>query len=303
LSSSTGPLLVTGTVTLDTLHLPHGTYHGVPGGSALFGAMGAAMVRPCHLVGTAGADLPVNGLAPLVDRGVDIGGLARKPGSTFSWEARYSEDLGHRNTVDRRPGVGSVPPEVPSRLCDARAWVFLGSMDPQIQRSVLEQIGPGVRYGLDTMTHWIAESRREVLALVKDADTVFVSTAEGVLLGEQGTAADAASALLAAGAGHVVVKGGASGVHLYGHDDLRVHCPAVSIEQVVDPTGGGDSLGGAFMAARSKSFAAVEALAYGAAAASFAVEDVSFKGFARAVDGEFERRVEWATQRWTSRTH
>lgn len=293
------PLIVTGTVTLDTLHLPHGVYSAVPGGSALFGALGASLVRPCVLVGTAGVDLPTEALEALADRGVDLGGMTRRPGATFQWSARYSDDLTTRETLDRRPGAGGSAPVVPDSVRGKKPWVFLGSMNPRSQHAVLRQIGPGARFGLDTMAHWIRESRSEVLALVKEADTVFVSEEECALLGQKSHPVEAARMLLREGAGHVVVKQGERGACLINSSENPVCCPAVQVGRVVDPTGAGDAFGGAFTATRSRGGSPSESLANATAAASLAIEGVSFAGFSESGD-EFGRRSLWASQQLES---
>lgn len=289
------PLIVTGTVTLDTLHLPHGIYTDVPGGSALFGALGASLVRPCTLVGTAGDDLPVDALEALTDRGIDIGGLTRGPGATFQWSARYSDDLSTRETLDRRPGAGGSAPMVPDSLRGEEPWVFLGSMNPRSQHGVISQIGSGARFCLDTMAHWVRESRPALMALVKEADTVFVSEEECALLGQESDPVEAARVLLGEGAGHVVVKQGEQGAYLIGSSGVPVRCPAVQEGTVVDPTGAGDAFGGAFTATRSRGGSPAESLANAAAAASLAIEGVSFAGFSES-GGEFVQRSLWAGQ-------
>ncbi len=289
--------MVTGTITLDTLELPTGSHEEVPGGSALYGAMGAAQVRSCVVLGKAGEDLHPTALAPLRARGVDLVGLQWEPGSTFRWTARYAEDLGTRETLTREPGVGVSPPTVPKILRTGVSWAFLGSMDPRLQRSVVEQLGLGVHYGLDTMGHWIAEYREDLLELVKDASVLFVSEDEARLLGGSDKSSTAAHRLVERGAGCVVVKAGARGAVAFTNSGPPLESPPVAIETVVDPTGAGDAFGGAFTASRSQGYGIARALASGSAAASFAVEGVSFRGFDRAREGAFERRVALAIQK------
>jgi sugar/nucleoside kinase (ribokinase family) len=149
------------------------------------------------------------------------------------------------------------------------------------------------------MAHWIRESPQELMALVKEADTVFVSEEECALLGGQPDPEDAARVLLSEGAGHVVVKQGERGACLIGSSGTPVRCPAVQVGTVIDPTGAGDAFGGAFTATRSRGGSPAESLTNAAAAASLAIEGVSFAGFSES-GGEFGRRSHWAGQQLRS---
>ena len=71
---------------------------------------------------------------------------------------------------------------------------------------------------------------------------------------------------------------------LIGHDSYFV-APAYPVQQVVDPTGAGDSFAGGFVGylAKNENFEDAEfrkAIMYGTVVASFCVEDFSFKRLA-----------------------
>lgn len=284
--------VVSGTLSLDTLLLPSGTHHDVPGGSALFAALGASLVRDCAVVGSIGRDFPDDVLASLSSRGVDLRGISRRDEPTFRWKARYSADMSERETLDRAKGAGHSAPVLPNQLVSGDSCVLLGSMSPAHQEAVLAQVGSNSVYGVDTMAHWVREERETLASLVQRTAVVFASEDECALLGQDSDPFKAARALISSGTGLVVLKAGADGAYLIRKHASPMRCPAVP-SSVIDPTGAGDSLAGAFLAASSLGFRPEVALAHGVAAAAIALEGVGVSGFAVG-NTSFEAKVQWA---------
>lgn len=291
-NETTLPFVVAGTVTLDTLHLPSGRHDRLPGGSAVYGALGASTVAPCVLLGRCGVDLTEDALAPLVDRGIDLAGLEWVPGSSFQWEARYTDDLKDRVTVLRELGVGREPPTVGTALRDS-AWAFFGSMPPTVQQSLVAAMGPRLRYGVDTMGHWARNRRSDVLSLVKGAEVLFVSEDEVQSLTEQDDVDAAIPSLLASGVGQIVAKAGSGGARVFLADGTAYRCPSFPVHTAIDPTGAGDVLGGAYLASLMRGNSPAQSLAMGIAAASFAVERVSIASWSEVGASVVRKRTEW----------
>src|SRR6187399_749931 len=95
------PLLVTGSIGIDTVETPAGRRDDVIGGSAVYFSYAASFFTPVRLVGAVGEDCP----APLLDvfktRDIDTAGLEIRKGSkTFRWHGSYVENLNEAVTVE-----------------------------------------------------------------------------------------------------------------------------------------------------------------------------------------------------------
>ena len=70
-------VLVVGSVALDSVETPFGRADDVLGGSGTFFSASASHLTPVQLVGVVGSDYPVEKLAPLGARGVDLSEIGR----------------------------------------------------------------------------------------------------------------------------------------------------------------------------------------------------------------------------------
>lgn len=288
-------ILGAGTVALDTVETPAGSVRDVPGGSALYFAAAASSRVPVAVVGVTGDDFPGEPLARLAARGVDVRGIRRHPLPSFRWHARY-DAAGEREILSvHRGGIVRESPEVPHFLRNPRV-LFLGSTDPGVQASILEQAGAAGTVMLDTMPHWIRGSRSTLDALLPRVDVLLLSEDEVRILGgeasDEGTAAEA---IRHHGPAWVVVKRGARGACAYGPQG-RMAVDAARVEHVVDPTGAGDAFAGGLATALAEHGGATEAameegLRYGALMGARAVEAFSLEGLLRD-DGPEPRPVE-----------
>src|SRR6202040_2523688 len=107
---------------------------------ATYFASAACQLSPVQLVGVIGDDYPVDKLAPLAARGVDLTGLERAPGESFHWPGRYRHDLNSAETLETRLGVFShFRPMLPTEF-RRTPYVFLANIDPRLQLEVLLQV-------------------------------------------------------------------------------------------------------------------------------------------------------------------
>jgi len=286
-------ILGVGTVALDTVETPMGSARDVPGGSALYFAAAASLLGPVAVVGVTGEDFPTEPLDRLAARGVDVSGIVRLPHPTFRWHARYDAS-GRREILSvHRGGIVRTAPEVPTALRNPEQ-LFLGSTDPAVQKQVLERSGSPGWVILDTMPHWIRDSRGDLGALLPRVNVLLVNEEEVRLLGGVPDEAAAVGAVLSMGPSWVVVKRGARGACAYGAHD-RVEVDAVAVEPVVDPTGAGDAFAGGLVASLagrgSLSAAAMrEALGVGAGMGARAVGAFSFEGLLESGASPFASR-------------
>jgi sugar/nucleoside kinase (ribokinase family) len=272
-------LLVVGTVALDSLETPFGRREEILGGSAAYFATCAGFFGPTRLVAVVGEDFPEAHLEFLASRGADLGGLARQPGRTFRWKGRYDFDLNTAHTLDTQLNVlATFQPVLPPAFRDT-GFVFLGNIDPDLQRSVLDQVKAPRFVACDTMNFWIGSKRASLLETLRRVDLLFVNDAEArQLAGEHGIV-KAARAILAMGPKAVVVKRGEYGSLFFSGREI-FSAPAYPLAEVFDPTGAGDSFAGGFMgylarAPRVDAAAIRRAIVVGSVVASFTVEQFS----------------------------
>ncbi len=74
------PLLVVGSIALDSVETPHGVVHDALGGSATYFSYAASYFTPVRLVGVVGEDFPPAHREMLQKRGIDTEGLIVEKG-------------------------------------------------------------------------------------------------------------------------------------------------------------------------------------------------------------------------------
>jgi len=281
--SSNHRVLVVGSVALDDIDGPFGMHRNLIGGSASFIARSAAcFTRRVSVVAVVGDDFPQHYVDELAGCGVDVSGIERKPGETFHWVGRYSEDLTHRETIETRLGVfAEFQPRLSPAQRDAEL-VFLGNIHPALQYDVVEQCRGPMLVALDTMNLWIGTTRADLMKTLRRVHTLLVNDEEARQLAEEHNLRRAAARILKMGPTSVVIKRGDAGALLF-HGSGVFGMPALPLEDVRDPTGAGDSFAGGFIGylayAGNLAPATVRiAMIVGSVMGSFAVEDFSVNG-------------------------
>ncbi len=272
-------LLVVGSVALDSLETPFGRREDVLGGSASYFSACASFYGPTRMVAVVGEDFPEEHVRFFRSRGVDVAGLVRRPGRTFRWKGRYEFDLNTAHTLETQLNVfATFRPELPEDYRDSE-YVFLGNIDPDLQRAVLEQVRAPRFVACDTMNFWIDSKRESLLRTLKKVDLLFVNDAEARQLAGEHNVVKAARRILSLGPRSVVVKRGEYGALFFSGEEVFAAC-AVPLPAVFDPTGAGDSFAGGFMGyvARSRredTPTLRRAIVLGSVLASFTVEQFS----------------------------
>ncbi|MCW5755841.1 MAG: sugar kinase [Phycisphaeraceae bacterium] len=299
------PLIVTGTVGIDTVYTPdHGHRENVLGGSCTYFAAAASFYcKPVRVVAAVGEDFPPE-LRQTMDRfeGIDHAGLeVRKGSKTFRWGGKYLDNMDQRETLYTDLGVlAEEPPAVPKAFRDSR-YVFLANTHPAVQLGLLEQLPQRRLAVADTMDLWIETARPELERLCGLIDGLVLNFDEAEqLTGKRNTVA-AARRILDLGPRFVVVKKGEHGC-LIVHKDGIAALPAYPTEEVVDPTGAGDSFAGGMMGALAReadadesldpsAFGAIHrAVAHGTIVASFNIERFSLDRLATLTRAELDER-------------
>jgi sugar/nucleoside kinase (ribokinase family) len=240
-------VLIVGSMAVDTVEFAgSGERRELVGGSATFAALSCGLFSDARLVGVVGEDFPSATLDTLRKRRVDLEGVQVVPGETFRWRGRYSEDLSSRVSLETHLNVFEhFQPRLPASWRDSQL-VLLGNIHPSLQAEVLDQVERPRLVAADTMNFWIQGTPRELRALLPRVDLLILNEEEARELSGHRMVARVGRELRALGPRRVVIKQGEYGAYLF--DDHGVfHSPAYPVDQVVDPTGAGDTFAGAML--------------------------------------------------------
>lgn len=206
--------------------------------------------------------------------GVDVDHLTTDPAGPTGLMVRELRDLGPMEIIYHRAGSAASHLE-PADVDAARGaiagarWLHLTGITPALSPSAAAAVvrakelarAAGVSVSLDLNIRrrlWAeADAAVALRALVKGCDLVLGGLDEVALVGglarslEEGGGADAtaaADALIAAGAGRVIVKLGADGALLRDAGGTTSRSPALPVPRVVDPVGAGDAFTAGYLA-------------------------------------------------------
>ena len=286
-------ITVVGSVALDTVETPAGRNDEGLGGAATFFSLAAANFAPVNLVGVVGEDFPKEHVALLESKGINIDGLERTPGRTFRWKGRYHENMNDRDTLDTQLNVFEhFHPKLPEAAKDA-PFLFLGNIHPSLQLEVLQQAHPRFT-GLDTMNLWINIALDDLKQVLKRVDVLIINDSEVKLLTGDANVVRGAREIKALGPRTIVVKKGEHGCLLFDESGI-FSAPAFPLDDVVDPTGAGDSFAGGFIghlasAGKTDDAALRRAVVYGSVTASFTCEKFGPDRLAEIGRAEIDKR-------------
>jgi len=241
-------LLVVGSVAFDSVKTATGSRKDALGGSALYFSSAASYFTKVNLVAVVGEDFSEANKKTLTTRCVDISGLETAKGKTFRWEGIYdTQNLNSRETIDTQLNVfANFAPSLEENNI-AHPLLFLANIDPVLQYQVLNQMNPRPKIvALDTMDYWINDHRGNLENIVENVDVLFMDEKEIKSFTSKSTIFAAAQAVRDMGPRIVLVKRGEYGVVMFNEGDI-FYVPAFPVENVVDPTGAGDSFAGGFM--------------------------------------------------------
>jgi sugar/nucleoside kinase (ribokinase family) len=268
-------ILVVGSVAFDSIKTPFGEKEEILGGAASYFSVAASYFTDVSMIGVVGEDFPEEHVSFFKRKGIDTSGLQRKKGKTFRWKGEYGADMNSRSTLDLQLNVfADFSPELLSSH-RTQEYLFLGNIDPELQLSVLEQMKSPRLVACDTMDYWIESKKAALLKTLSKTDLLLINDSEARQLAEEPNLMRAARRILSLGPKMLVIKRGEYGAILFGHN-LIFSVPAFPVEDVLDPTGAGDSFAGGMVgylaAAGSCDPAALKkAVAFGTVMASLCV--------------------------------
>ncbi|MFN2499393.1 MAG: sugar kinase, partial [Pyrinomonadaceae bacterium] len=178
-------LLVVGSVAFDAVETPFGKCDKMLGGSASHFSISASYFTDVRIVGVVGGDFSDEDAFVFATHSVDTTDLEKIPdGKTFRWYGRYDYDLNVAHTLDTQLNVfADFKPKLSGRSKQSRL-VFLGNIQPELQREVREQVPNAELVALDTMNLWIDNTRESLLRTIKGVDVVIINDAEARQLTE-----------------------------------------------------------------------------------------------------------------------
>ena len=292
-------LLVVGTMAYDAIETPFDKVDRILGGAATYIALASSKFDlDCGLVSVIGADFEESDLKILQDLDIDISGVELVPdGKSFFWSGRYHDNMNMRTTLDTQLNVlENFKPIVPSSYKSAEV-MMIGNLHPGVQLSALNQmVGKPKFVVLDTMNFWMDHFRSTLDEVIAKVDLITINDEEARQLSEEYSLVKAAEKIHAMGPKYVIIKKGEHGAMLFGDGKIFI-APAFPLDQVIDPTGAGDSFAGGISGILANTDAInfetlKSGIIYGSVLASFTVEQFGVKALLAVTSEAINNRIE-----------
>jgi sugar/nucleoside kinase (ribokinase family) len=292
-------ITVVGSIAYDAVETPFGVRERMLGGAATHFALAASLFDQVRVVGPVGDDFGEEDLAVLATRGTDISDVERVAGGkTFFWKGKYGWDLNTRETLDTQLNVFEHFQPKLSEASQAADVLFLANIQPGLQLQVREQCQDAKFVALDSMNLWIDIARDQLVEVISRVDCLILNDEELRQLTGKPNLISASREILGWGPSIVVAKQGEYGSALITADEFFA-LPAYPLEEVVDPTGAGDTFAGGFVGYIARELDGPpsnallrNAMAYGTALASFNVERFGTEGVQDVTAAAVRDRVE-----------
>jgi len=288
-------LVIVGSLAFDTIQTPWERRERIVGGSCTYCSIAASFFTSPKIVGVVGEDFPEETIKFFKSRKIGTEGLEIRPGKTFFWEGHYGYDPKQRETIKTEINVfQDFRPKLPASYRRAEI-VFLANIDPDLQDEILSQMESPALVAMDTINLWIATKPEAIWRVLEKVNIFFANEEEIKMLSQETNLIRAARNVLTKGPRLVVTKKGEHGALVLGRDFVfgMLGHPC---EDIVDPTGAGDSFAGGFLGYLDKAGKISRpqirrAAVLGSVMASFAIEDFGIERFKTLRPEEIERRL------------
>ena len=291
-------VLIVGSMAFDSIETPCDKREKVIGGSCTYASIAASFFIKPSIVGVVGDDFTDTHFKILEDRGIDTSGVVKEPGKSFFWSGKYHEDMNTRDTLVTELNVFEkfdpvIPPEHKSL-----PYLFLANIDPPLQLKVLNAVEKPKFTLCDTMNLWIDIKKNELTEVFKKVDCVVLNDEEIKQFTGKTNLLQGAKEIQKLGPEYVIIKKGEHGAAIIGKQGFYFAMPSFPVENVVDPTGAGDSFAGAFIGFIAKTGntepeTLKKALVYGNAVASYTVEGFSIEKLEHINENKIKERVNY----------
>jgi len=292
-------LIVVGTVAFDKISTPFGKSEKVVGGAATYISLASSkFTKKTKLVSVIGDDFPSETINEFKSRSIDLEGLQIKAGEkSFFWEGAYHYDMNTRDTLDTQLNVlADFDPVLPESYKDCE-FLMLGNLSPEVQLNVLEQLEKRPKLVvLDTMNFWMDNSMDKLCEVISKVDVLAINDEEARQLSGEYSLVKGARKILDMGPKYLVIKKGENGALLLDNENM-FFAPALPLEDVMDPTGAGDTFAGGFIGylahTQDISFENMKrAIIIGSAMASFTVEKFGTQRLLEVTETDLDRRIQ-----------
>ncbi|MEE8181064.1 MAG: PfkB family carbohydrate kinase [Nitrosopumilaceae archaeon] len=287
-------LTVFGSTALDTIRTPTKILKNVLGGAATYAGISASFFVDTGLIAVVGSDFPKK-YYNLLAKYLDLRGLTIENGKTFHYDGSYDETLSVRKTLKTDLNVlKTFKPTVPEEYRKSK-FVYLANNDPEQNVTLIKEFDK-VKFSMcDTIEFWISTKRNAVIKMIKTVDAVVINDEEAKLLTKEHNLIKCAKKMMDWGVKYVIIKKGEHGSLMF-YQDLLFPSVGFSLEDVVDPTGAGDSFAGAmigYLASKnSTSFSAIKkAVVFGNVLGSFVVEKYGVDGLIQLKNKNIKKRI------------
>lgn len=283
----------------DAIETPFGKRDKVVGGAATYISLAASyFVDSSNLVSVIGDDFPQEILDQMKNRGISLDGLQIKEGEkSFFWSGKYHYDMNTRDTLVTDLNVlAEFDPIIPESYQDT-SFLMLGNLAPAVQKAVQTRlVNKPDLVVLDTMNFWMDNTWDELLEVIGKCDVLTINDEEARQLSNEHSLVKAARKICDLGPKYLIVKKGEHGALLF-HEDRVFFAPALPLEEVVDPTGAGDTFAGGFIGHLAKtqniSFDNMKrAIIVGSAMASFTCEKFGPERLVELSRHEIDQRIQ-----------
>jgi hypothetical protein len=299
-------ITVVGSVAFDALETPAGKRDRCLGGAATYFSLSASFFTDVRVIAVVGEDFGAAEQAVFDAKKIDTRGIEHAEGKSFFWAGSYMENLNEAKTHQTDLNVfASFNPQIPAAYADS-SFLFLANIDPVLQKRVRQSMPDAKLVAGDTMNYWINGHRAALLEVLKGLDVLLINVTETRVLAGEPSLMKAARGVLSLGPKTLVVKHGEYGATLFTRQDSGpksggMQCfkaPSMPLEQVVDPTGAGDSFAGGFfgyLAAQPELTPAAfrRAMFYGSCLGSFACEQFGTERLQALTRAEIDARFQF----------
>ncbi|MBU1099005.1 MAG: sugar kinase [Bacteroidetes bacterium] len=289
-------VLVVGSIALDYIETPLDKIDNALGGSTTFIAIGASYFGgTVNIVGVVGDDFEDSHIKLLEKYNINLEGLQIvKDEKTFRYGCKYQPDMNVRDSLYTELNVFEKFNPVLPESYKNDSYVVLGNIDPVLQSNVLDQLKSPKFVICDTMNFWISIRKQELLDVIKRVDLLIINDSEAKELSGESNLIKAAEIVQGMGPKHLIIKKGEHGALLFS-DGKIFSAPAFPVNNLVDPTGAGDSFAGGLAGYLNKtddlSYENLKlAVVYGSVIASFCVDKFSTRGIEELNEAAIQKR-------------
>lgn len=285
-------IITVGSVALDSIATEKSSVQSIIGGSATYFSIAASLFSSVKILGVVGEDFPQEGINIFNDNNINIDNLERAVGATFRWSCKYNHDFTNRKTLSTELGVFETFNPIKIVGQNKNDFLFLANIHPSLQKQVINISMEKQLMACDTMNLWIDNNLSELCDVLSNIDLFFLNEEEASMISGSSILLDSFEYIAELGPKNIIIKLGERGCAVF-EDGKITERPPHPVDSVIDPTGAGDCFAGGVLGYMSNANSSlIEAIDYGSAVASFAIEGFGVDRLLSIKMADIEKRVE-----------